>query len=709
MGEKEAVTANCSLNDVLGQVDINNFVSLIPALTDYFTLKADCFKAGQLVDYVDNWKLITSDQEILSMVQGIHINFQSRPFQKLPPSQSVKQSEMDVISTEIEKLLQKGVIITIGHEKGEFISPIFIRPKKDSSFRLILNLKQLNTHVKYQQFKMDTLRSAINMMRPNCYMASVDLIDAYYSVPLAYCDKKYLTLEWMGQFYKFTCFPNGLAFCPRKLKPVYATSRQSCHLSSSYIDDSYLQGDDFKDCVTNVIATIKLFDSLGFVIHPFKSVPVPSQRITYLGFVLDSIEMKIYLSQDKVQKLKDACDKILGCSNPSIREVSSLLGLMTASFPTVMYGPLHFRLNDMDKTSALRHAKGNFDMCMQLTDASLADIKWWRDSALSAYNVVQHGKPEITIFTDASSCGWGGMLGSTTSRGAWIPSEALHHINYLEMLAVHFALEVFHAHLEGKHVRVMIDNTTAVTTLTHMDTSHSLLCNNLVHLIWNWCIDLNIWLSTAHIPGKLNVLANKESRNTNMGTEWALNHRVYCDVIAKLGDKPTIDLFASRLNYKVKPFVAYQPDPKAFAIDAFTLSWESYLFYASPPFSLIALALQKIQEEATGLILVPKWPTQPWWPTLMRMVIQNPLELPRIKELLFQPSQQDLVHPLHPKLVLLLCHVSGRNSKVRDYQSRLQPWSWACGKTAQKSSMNPTIRDGSSTAIKGKWIPFQLL
>jgi len=59
--------------------------------------------------------------------------------------------------------------------------------------------------------------------------------------------------------------------------------------------------------------------------------------------------------------------------------------------------------------------------------------------------------------------------------------------------------------------------------------------------------------------------------------------------------------------------VAYQPDPEAFAIDAFTLSWESYLFYAFPPFSLIALALQKIQEEeATGLILVPKWPTQPW-------------------------------------------------------------------------------------------------
>ena len=40
------------------------------------------------------------------------------------------------------------------------------------------------------------------------------------------------------------------------------------HLSSSYIDDSYLQGNDFNDCVTNVIATTKLFDSLGFLFTP---------------------------------------------------------------------------------------------------------------------------------------------------------------------------------------------------------------------------------------------------------------------------------------------------------------------------------------------------------------------------------------------------------------------------------------------------------
>lgn len=51
--------------------------------------------------------------------------------------------------------------------------------------------------------------------------------------------KKY---EKMGPFYKFTCFAH--ANLKKLLKPAYATLRESGHLSFSYPDDSYLQGDD---------------------------------------------------------------------------------------------------------------------------------------------------------------------------------------------------------------------------------------------------------------------------------------------------------------------------------------------------------------------------------------------------------------------------------------------------------------------------------
>ena len=132
--------------------------------------------------------------------------------------------------------MKKGVIVESTHEPNEYISPIFLRPKKDGSHRLILNLKSLNQSVVYQHFKMDTIWTAIRMMRPGCYMASIDLKDAYYSVPINKDYQKYLKFQWRGKLYMYTCFPNGLAICPRKftklLKPVFSSLRSIGHPGS---------------------------------------------------------------------------------------------------------------------------------------------------------------------------------------------------------------------------------------------------------------------------------------------------------------------------------------------------------------------------------------------------------------------------------------------------------------------------------------------
>ena len=75
---------------------------------------------------------------------------------------------------------------------------------------MILNLKPFNEFVDYHHFKMDTLCTALKLIRPGCFMASVDLKDAYYPIPIAEEDRKFLMFEWKGQYYQYTCLPNGL-------------------------------------------------------------------------------------------------------------------------------------------------------------------------------------------------------------------------------------------------------------------------------------------------------------------------------------------------------------------------------------------------------------------------------------------------------------------------------------------------------------------
>ena len=84
---------------------------------------------------------------------------------------------------------------------------------------------------------MDTLTSILKLVHKDVWMSSVDLKQAYYTCPIAKCHQQYLKFSWKGELYKYTYFPNGLAFCPRKftklLKPVFATLRQKGDLLST--------------------------------------------------------------------------------------------------------------------------------------------------------------------------------------------------------------------------------------------------------------------------------------------------------------------------------------------------------------------------------------------------------------------------------------------------------------------------------------------
>jgi hypothetical protein len=106
-------------------------------------------------------------------------------------------------------MLAKDVIEVTTHTPGEVVSNIFIRLKNDGSHRLILNLKGLNQFVTYHHFKMDTLNSMLKLIERNCFMASLDLKDAYYSVAVNQPDRQYLRFAWQGvlSVYMFAKWP----------------------------------------------------------------------------------------------------------------------------------------------------------------------------------------------------------------------------------------------------------------------------------------------------------------------------------------------------------------------------------------------------------------------------------------------------------------------------------------------------------------------
>ena len=99
------------------------------------------------------------------MIKGCPIEFESMPKQ-LSKAHPISQNpdERKIINIKLDKLLRKGVIEETTHLKGEYLSSIFLRQKKDDSYRMILNLKGLNRFIVYHYFRMYNIESCILWM-----------------------------------------------------------------------------------------------------------------------------------------------------------------------------------------------------------------------------------------------------------------------------------------------------------------------------------------------------------------------------------------------------------------------------------------------------------------------------------------------------------------------------------------------------------------
>ena len=473
---------------------------------------------------------------------------------------------------------------------------------------------------------------------------------------------RYLRFMFRGQLYQFNVLPNGLSSAPRDftrlMKVLFGHLREQGHVSVGYIDDSWLMGLKKTSCLTNVVGSVQTFDRAVFTVHQDKSVLQPTQSIVFVGFVLDSVDMTVSLTREIAQKIIDFIHHIQSADIVIIRDVAKLIGMLVATFPAMQFGKLYYRQLELDKIDALSLA-GHYEADMRLSKVAKQDLHWWLENLCSAKNPIEQSKPSIVLTSDASARGWGAVRDKKSSDGRWNKQEQQHHINYLELLAGFLALQTFCKHEDSVHIRMQLDNSTAVSYIQEMGGCHSRACNQLARVIWQWAKERNIWLSASHIPGVHNVVADTESRQFNDNKEWQLDPTLFAKICRKWG-MPIVDLFASRINHQVPCYVSWRPDPQAVAIDAFSKDWSAFgSLYLFPPFSLINKTLQNLQwDKWEDIMIVPRWRVQPLYPTSQQMLVDPPMILPVQDSTIRLSHAPGKCHPMGTKLRLMACRLS---------------------------------------------------
>ena len=368
----------------------------------------------------------------------------------------------------------------------------------------------------------------------------------------------------------------------------------------------------------------------------------PKQVFDFVGYQFDLRSGQVRPTPDRWQNLQDKVQMLLSLPACPVRQFMSLIGLLTATEKQVHLCRLHMRPIQW-------HLKNNWrvpeslENVIPLPRSLHRHLQWW----LEEDNVLQ-GQPlhpvkhALQIFTDASKEGWGAHLNEFIARGSWSVPESKLHINYLELKAVFLALKEFQDLCVDKIVLVATDNTTVVA---YINKEGGMRSGPLCALLWRiltWCSQRQVTLKARHIPGHLNVIADKLSRlGQIIQTEWSLLPEVF-QQICNQWHQPQIDLFATRFNHKVPQFVSPVPDSLAVAVDALTLSWDELDAYAFPPTAILGKVVEKLLDSPCKrlILIAPGWPNMPWFWDLVAMSSQVPLSLPNLPSLLTQPFNQ---------------------------------------------------------------------
>ena len=427
------------------------------------------------------------------------------------------------------------------------------------------------------------------------------------------------------------CLPFGLTSAPRVftklLRPVMAVLRRQGIRCMIFIDDLLLLHPSREELKKITAEVVTMFLQLGFLINQEKSGLIPSQRTVFLGFTVDSVSLTLSLPTEKLDKILQECSHALSAKHTTIRYLARLIGRMSAATQAVLPAPLFYRRLQRLKNVAFKRNQ-SYDAKLTLDQAARQDLHWWL-TEVTRWNgrPMQPGPPDLTLESDASMLGWGAsMLGSATG-GLWSSTERNLHINVLEMLAGTFAIKTFAKDHSNIHIRLKMDNTSAVAYVNHMGGTQSHKLSDAAKDLWTWCLNKGMTVSAEYLPGELNTTADFYSRSITGSAEWKLDPYVFKQVARRFAPIQ-VDLFATRINTQLEQYISWKPDPFAMAVDALMTPWTNLQGYAFPPFCLLGRCLQKIaSEQATIVLIAPVWVHQPWYPAVLDALVEIPVLL----------------------------------------------------------------------------------
>ena len=295
------------------------------------------------------------------------------------PSYSPTSIRGKTLEKEVQSLVEKGAVELAPLPSPGFYSRVFVVMKASGLWRPVIDLSTLNLRVCKTLFKMETLQSVLLSVRSGDWMVSINLKDAYLQVPIHPDSRKYLRFVASNQVFQFKALCFGLSTAPqiftRVMAPVSAILHRLGIRMFRYLDNWLIQALS-RSLVRQALETVvHLCQDFGIIINWEKSNLLPSQRVVYLGVILDSTLFRASPSRPRVEKLCSITEEFLSCDALPVSFWRRLLGLLSPLTPFIPGGRLRMRSLQL-RLHRLWDQK-DYSTLIPWDPACRQDLEWW--------------------------------------------------------------------------------------------------------------------------------------------------------------------------------------------------------------------------------------------------------------------------------------------------------------------------------------------
>ena len=362
-----------------------------------------------------------------------------------------------------------------------------------------------------------------------------------------------------GRLGCYLFFPPGLASAPglneRFVDAAVTVAKRGLHLQvTRFVDDLRVTNiDRLTEEEDAKLLNVKLecfkhnLEALGIQVHtkPGKYI-LATKAIDWIGWQVDTVLMKVWLTESKQQKGLAMCNKLLQTAltdgRVHARELMSVAGFLNFICGVVKQARpflrwLYESLASGEVYAAWRSGKRKFNPLVSLSQAALEDLTWWCMALLAPMYRGLHAVGDVVfiwhqrhphldhlrkmawdaglvmvVYTDASGeTGWGASVGNRWLQGTWPSHEASRSINWKVLRAYSLALSTLREEIVNKLVVVRMDNACAVHYV-NCGTGRIDELSQLGREIKLQEVRLGVESVAVHVPGKLNITADALSR-----------------------------------------------------------------------------------------------------------------------------------------------------------------------------------------------------